>query len=69
MGTFKAKEGLFEYSIKRLRADQRHEALRRVERSVPVTDESLRSFLNIGSGDHTAGAHAESMPLSLSAKP
>lgn len=47
MGTFEAKEGLFEYSIKRLGTHERKEALRRVARSVPAPDDSLREFLSI----------------------
>jgi hypothetical protein len=48
MGTFQPKEGLFEYSVKRLGADEREEALRRIEKTVPLTDSSLKQFMNIG---------------------
>ena len=51
MGEFQQKEGLFEYSIKRLAPDAQQEALHRIEAAVPLTDESLKRFLNIGSGD------------------
>lgn len=56
MGTFEAKEGLFEYSIKRLGTQERREALDRVARSVPSTDESLKAFLNIGNHREEASA-------------
>jgi hypothetical protein len=48
MGTFQAKEGLFEFSVKRLGAEEREEAVRRIEKNVPSIDPSLKAFLNIG---------------------
>jgi len=48
MGTFQLKEGLFEYSVKRLAPEAREEALRRIEKSVRLTDDSLKQFMNIG---------------------
>jgi hypothetical protein len=51
MGEFQQKEGLFEYSIKRLAPDAQQEALHRIEAAVPLTDESLKRFLNIGTDD------------------
>jgi hypothetical protein len=54
MGEFKPKEGLFEYSVKRLAPDVRHDALRRLERAVPLSDESLKRFLNIDTADNEA---------------
>ncbi len=48
MGTFQLKEGLFEYSVKRLAPEEREEALRRIEKSVRLTDNSLKQFMNIG---------------------
>jgi hypothetical protein len=50
MGTFQAKEGLFEFSVKQLSADERDQAVRRIEKNVPGIDPSLKAFLNIGSG-------------------
>lgn len=51
MGTFKLKEGLFEYSKKRLGATERSDAIRRIQDSVPEMDSTLRQFLNIGEDD------------------
>jgi hypothetical protein len=48
MGTFQLKEGLFEYSVKRLAVEEREEALRRIAKSVRLTDNSLKQFMNIG---------------------
>jgi hypothetical protein len=48
MGTFQLKEGLFEYSVKRLLPEERADALRRIEKSVRLTDDSLKQFMNIG---------------------
>jgi hypothetical protein len=59
MGTFQAKEGLYEYSIKRLGADEREEALRRIQRNVRLTDDSLKEFMNIGT---RADEHEDAAP-------
>ena len=48
MGDFQLKEGLFEYSAKRLPTGEREDALRRIEKAVPLTDDSLKRFMNIG---------------------
>jgi hypothetical protein len=48
MGTFQAKEGLFEFTVKQLSATERGEAVRRIEKNVPAIDPSLKAFLNIG---------------------
>lgn len=48
MGTFQAKEGLFEFTVKRLGAQERDEAVRRIEKNVQSIDPSLKAFLNIG---------------------
>jgi hypothetical protein len=54
MGEFQLKEGLFEYSVKRLSTDVREDALRRIERNVPLRDQSLKQFLNIGNAQAEA---------------
>jgi hypothetical protein len=48
MGNFQLKEGLFEYSTKRLPTEEREEALRRIEKAVPLNDDQLKRFMNIG---------------------
>jgi hypothetical protein len=54
MGEFQLKEGLFEYSVKRLATDVREDALRRIERNLPLSDQSLKQFLNIGNAQAEA---------------
>lgn len=61
MGNFQLKEGLFEYSTKRLPAEEREDALRRIERAVPLHDDELKRFMNIGKAtvsEHADLAHA-----------
>jgi hypothetical protein len=48
MGKFQLKEGLFEYSTKRLPTEEREDALRRIEKTVPLNDDELKRFMNIG---------------------
>jgi hypothetical protein len=55
MGNFQLKEGLFEYSTKRLPTEEREDALRRIEKAVPLNDDELKRFMNIGNaadGEH-----------------
>jgi hypothetical protein len=48
MGNFQLNEGMFEYSTKRLPAEEREDALRRIEKAVPLNDDELKRFMNIG---------------------
>jgi hypothetical protein len=61
MGNFQLKEGLFEYSTKRLPAEEREDALRRIEKAVPLNDDELKRFMNIGNSadsEHVDLMHA-----------
>lgn len=61
MGNFQLKEGLFEYSNKRLPTEEREDALRRIEKAVPLNDDELKRFLNIGNAadsEHVDLTHA-----------